>query len=86
MGIIGGALPYLEATSRLTAAQLSVIVAAGLLGSVFSTLFAGVLADSLGRRPLMILSGLAFIVSIPVIALSRGYEPLFFGRLLQGLP
>jgi predicted MFS family arabinose efflux permease len=34
----------------------------------------------------MILSGLAFIVSIPVIALSRGYEPLFFGRLLQGLP
>jgi MFS family permease len=86
VGIIGGALPYLEATSRLTAAQLSVIVAAVLLGSVFSTLFAGVLADSLGRRPLMILSGLAFIVSIPVIALSRGYEPLFFGRLLQGLP
>jgi MFS family permease len=33
----------------------------------------------------MILSGLAFIVSIPVIALSRGYEPLFFGRLLQGV-
>ena len=38
VGIIGGALPYLEATSRLTAAELSVIVAAVLLGSVFSTL------------------------------------------------
>ena len=35
VGIIGGALPYLEATSQLTAAQLSVIVAAVLLGSVF---------------------------------------------------
>jgi len=26
-----------------------------------------------------------FIVSIPVIALSHGLEPLFFGRLLQGV-
>jgi MFS family permease len=85
VGIIGGALPYLEATSHLTAGQLSVIVAAVLLGSVFSTLFAGALADWIGRKPLMILSGVTFVVSIPVIALSQGYEPLFFGRLLQGV-
>ena len=85
VGIIGGALPYLEATSGLTAGQLSVIVAAVLLGSVLSTLFAGVLADTLGRKRLMILSGLAFVVSIPIIALSHGYAPLFFGRLLQGV-
>jgi SP family myo-inositol transporter-like MFS transporter 13 len=85
IGIIGGALPYLEATSRLTPAELSVIVAAVLLGSVFSTLFSGALADWMGRKPLMILSGLTFVVSIPVIALSHGYAPLFFGRLLQGI-
>jgi predicted MFS family arabinose efflux permease len=85
VGIIGGAVPYLEATSKLTAAELSVIVAAVLLGSVFSTLFAGLLADWLGRKPLMILSGLTFVVSIPVIALSQGYGQLFFGRLLQGI-
>jgi SP family myo-inositol transporter-like MFS transporter 13 len=85
VGIIGGALPYLEATSHLTPAQLSVIVAAVLLGSVFSTLFAGLLADWMGRKPLMILSGAAFVASIPVIALSQGYGPLFMGRLLQGM-
>ena len=85
VGIIGGALPYLEATSRLTAAELSVIVAAVLLGSVFSTLFAGALADWMGRKPMMILSGVAFVLSIPVIALSHGYGPLFLGRLLQGM-
>ncbi len=85
VGIIGGALPYLEATSKLNPAQLSIIVAAVLLGSVFSTLFAGLLADWMGRKPLMILSGTAFILSIPVIALSQGYAPLFFGRLLQGM-
>lgn len=85
VGIIGGALPYLEATSRLNAGQLSIIVAAVLLGSVFSTLFAGLLADWMGRKPLMILSGLTFVISIPMIALASGYGPLFFGRLLQGI-
>ncbi|MBB5317380.1 MFS transporter [Tunturibacter empetritectus] len=85
VGIIGGALPYLEATSGLTAGQLSVIVAAVLLGSVISTLFAGLLADWMGRKPLMLLSGGIFVISIPVIAISSGYESLFFGRLLQGV-
>ena len=85
VGIIGGALPYLEATSRLSAGQLSIIVAAVLLGSVISTLVAGLLADWMGRKPLMTLSGITFVVSIPIIALSHGYGPLFFGRLLQGV-
>ncbi|HEY7305472.1 MAG TPA: MFS transporter [Bryobacteraceae bacterium] len=85
VGIIGGALPYLEATSGLNAGQLSIIVAAVLLGSVISTLFAGMLADWMGRKPLMALSGLTFVISIPIIAVSHGYGPLFFGRLLQGI-
>jgi MFS family permease len=85
VGIIAGALPYLEATSGLTAGQLSVIVAAVLLGSVISTLFAGLLADWMGRKLLMTLSGVLFVLSIPVIALSHGYQPLVLGRLLQGI-
>jgi SP family myo-inositol transporter-like MFS transporter 13 len=85
VGIIGGALPYLEATSKLTGSQLSIIVAAVLLGSVFSTLFAGMLADWMGRKPLLVISGAVFVLSIPVIALSQSYGALFFGRLLQGL-
>jgi SP family myo-inositol transporter-like MFS transporter 13 len=85
VGIIAGALPYLEATSGLNAGQLSIVVAAVLLGSVISTLFAGLLADWMGRRLLMTLSGVLFVISIPVIALSHGYEPLIVGRLLQGI-
>jgi MFS family permease len=85
VGIIAGALPYLEATSGLNRGQLSIVVAAVLLGSVISTLFAGALADWMGRKPLMIASGVMFVASIPVIALSRGYESLVLGRLLQGI-
>jgi MFS family permease len=85
VGIIAGALPYLEATSGLNAGQLSIVVAAVLLGSVISTLFAGTLADWMGRKLLMTLSGVLFVISIPVIALAHGYEPLVLGRLLQGI-
>ena len=85
VGIIAGALPYLEATSGLNAGQLSIVVAAVLLGSVISTLFAGLLADWMGRKSLMALSGIMFVISIPMIALSQGYGPLVFGRLLQGI-
>src|SRR5271167_271664 len=76
VGIISGALPYLEATFKdaatgqtLAAGQLSLIVAAVLLGSVFSTLFAGIFADWLGRKTMMIVSGLLFVASIPIISL-----------------
>ena len=85
VGIIAGALPYLEATSGLSAGHLSFIVAAVLLGSVISTLFAGLLADWMGRKSLMILSGVLFVASIPMIALAHGYGPLVGGRLLQGV-
>jgi SP family myo-inositol transporter-like MFS transporter 13 len=85
VGIIAGALPYLQATSGLTGNQLSSVVAAVLLGSVISTLFAGLLADWMGRKSLMALSGIMFVISIPMIALAQGYGPLVFGRLLQGV-
>ena len=63
VGIIAGALPYMEATSGLNAGQLSIIVAAVLLGSVISTLFAGLLSDLMGRKPMMIISGAVFVAS-----------------------
>ena len=89
VGIIAGALPYLEATAasawHLSAQQMSFIVAAVLLGSVLSSLFAGALADALGRRWAMVAAGACFVASIPVIAMAEGYGPLLTGRLLQGV-
>ncbi len=85
VGIIQGALPYLTATSGFSPARLSFVVAAVLLGSVISVLFAGLLSDWLGRRRLMIVTALMFCVSVPMIALSHGFSALVGGRLLQGM-
>jgi len=85
IGIVAGAVPYLKDTFNGTPAELSVIVAAMMLGGVFSTLFAGLLADWLGRKPLMNLCGITFVIAVPMIALSHGYALLFFGRLLEGI-
>lgn len=91
VGIISGVLPYLEDTftlpdgGHLTAQQISFVVAAVYLGTVISTLFAGMLADLLGRRTMMTLSGVLFVVSVPMIAMAHTYWLLVLGRLLQGI-
>lgn len=85
VGIIAGALPYLEATSGYTPGQLSTVVAAVLLGSVISSLFAGMLADLAGRKRVMILGAVLFVLSIPVITISGSIQMLIVGRLLQGI-
>jgi MFS family permease len=85
LGIIAAALPYLDAVIRLTVAQSSMIVAAVLGGSVVSSLVGGLLADWLGRRKMIIASGLLFVASVGLILISRGFLLLLLGRLLQGL-
>jgi MFS family permease len=89
VGIIAGALPYLEASAaqlwKLSSQQLGLVVAAVLLGSVLSSLAAGAIAEVIGRKWLMFVAGLLFSASIPIIALADGYLALLLGRLLQGV-
>ena len=84
VGVIAGALPYLQATTNYSPAQLSTVVAAVLLGSVLSSLFAGMLSDLFGRKKIMILAGICFVLSVPVICVPEGFVFLVAGRILQG--
>lgn len=85
VGVIAAALPYIEHTTSYTPQQLSIVVAAVLLGSVLSSLFAGMLAEWLGRKKVIIIAALLFTLSIPVICFSNNvFEMLMGGRILQG--
>ncbi|MDQ2832586.1 MAG: sugar porter family MFS transporter [Acidobacteriota bacterium] len=85
IGVIAAALLYLSKTVNLTVAQTSAIVAAVLGGSMVSSLIAGLLADWVGRKKIMIVSGVMFLASVVLIVLSQGFATLLFGRLLQGM-
>ena len=85
VGIISAALLYLGKTVNLTLGQTSIIVAAVLGGSMFSSLVAGFLADWIGRKSVMIISGFLFVGSVGVIVLSHSFAILFAGRLMQGM-
>ncbi len=84
VGVIAAALLYLNLTINLTEYQTSFIVAAVLGGSMFASLVAGVLSDWFGRKKMMIVSGLLFVLSVGIIYISQGFVPLLAGRLLQG--
>jgi MFS family permease len=85
VGIASAALLYLSKTVDLTVSQTSIIVAAVFGGSTISSLIAGFFADWVGRKKMVVLSGLLFVVSVAIIVLSHGFVPLLIGRLLQGL-
>lgn len=85
IGIIDPALPYLHRSTSLSEGQLSMVVAAVMGGSILGSVIAGMLADWLGRRPMMVVSALLFVGSVAVIYLSQSFVPLMLGRLLQGL-
>ncbi len=85
VGIIAAALLYLGKTVDLSLSQTSLIVAAVLGGSMIASPVAGFLAEWFGRKRMMIVSGLMFVVSVGIIVLSQGFASLLVGRLLQGM-
>ena len=85
VGIISAALLYLDKTLSLSLQQTSLIVAAVFGGGIFSSLIVGPLADWVGRKTMMIVSGFLFVLSVVLIVSSNGFVLLFTGRLLQGI-
>jgi sugar porter (SP) family MFS transporter len=85
IGVIDPALAYLNQSIQLSEGQLSTVVAAVLAGSILGSVVAGVLADWLGRKRMMIVSGLMFVASVAIIYVSQSFEALMVGRLLQGM-
>lgn len=85
VGVIAAAVPYIEETNPYTPSQMSLVVAAVLFGSVLSSLFAGMMAEWLGRKKVIIISAFLFTLSIPIICFSDGaFGVLMGGRILQG--
>jgi len=84
-GIIAGALLYVDKTIPMTEVQQGLMVSIYFIGGVLAALFAGAMADWIGRKKTTIAAGLIFITSILLIYTSSGFGSLLVGRPLMGL-
>lgn len=84
-GIIAGALLYVDKTIPMSEVQQGIMVSIYVGGGVLASLFAGALADWVGRKWMMVAGGAIFVSSILLIYFSSGFASLLVGRVLMGL-
>lgn len=85
LGIISGALLFMNRNLALTPTEASFIVAAVLGGGAVATLFSGPSTDRFGRRFSLNLSAVVFIAGIIIVVFSNRFVTVLVGRLVQGV-
>ncbi|PTF97833.1 sugar porter family MFS transporter [Staphylococcus chromogenes] len=85
MGVISGALLYLKNDIPLTPSMQGLVVASMLFGAIFGSGFSGPLSEKLGRRRLVFIISIIFIVGTLVLAFAPTVEIVVLGRFIIGL-
>ncbi|TFF21756.1 sugar porter family MFS transporter [Jiella endophytica] len=84
-GVISGALPFIKDQYSLSPGDQGLVVSIALAGAALGAAFAGGIADSLGRRKVIITSAALFVVGALICAFATSYWHLLGGRLVLGL-
>lgn len=85
IGVIAGALTFMQSDIRLTTAQLSLTVAAVLGGGSIATLLSGSLADWCGRKKMILVAAFVFSLGIIILISAHSFYTVLMGRLVQGI-
>ncbi|MCD2422380.1 sugar porter family MFS transporter [Niabella pedocola] len=83
--VISGTLTDLERVFHLDETTLGWVVSAALVGCVIGALFVGNLADRFGRKPLLLLSALLFLICAIGSGRSQSAQMLVFFRIIGGV-
>ena len=84
IGVIGPALEFLKQSIVLNTVQTEWVVGGVFVGGLFGTLVAGPLADNFGRKLVVALSALVFMIGVLSILVAHGFILLMVGRILLG--
>ena len=85
IGVISGALLFIQKVIPMTQGELGLIVGGMLGGSLVGTLSTGYLADQFGRRTMTITACVIFIVGVFGVLLANSFIFLFLSRLVLGV-
>ncbi|KAI8142196.1 hypothetical protein BJV82DRAFT_669859 [Fennellomyces sp. T-0311] len=84
-GVISGALQPLSQDFTLDTGQKEIVVGGTTVGAIGGGLLAGLAADRAGRKPLVLLASIVFIIGSVVLSAAQSYGSLVTGRLIVGL-
>jgi len=84
-GIIAGALLCIRAEFGISELMEGIIAGAALIGAIIGVLLGGPLADRIGRRMLIMICAMLFILSSVACALAPSISLLVVGRMLVGM-
>ena len=84
-GIISGASPLIESDFGLSVAQTGFITSSVLIGSCAGALSIGALSDRFGRKKLLILAAILFLLGSGMCAGSTGFLMMVVARIILGL-
>ena len=84
-GVVSGAIPFLQKDFGITDSCVELITTAGLVGAILGALFGGKATDRLGRRKILLASGLIFAVGALWSGLASSPASLIAARLFLGL-
>lgn len=85
LGIIAGALLFIQKSIPMTDMQSSFLVSAVLGGGAIATLISGPLADVFGRRAMIIAAAVIFLSGTFLLSFAYHYTEILIGRLTQGI-
>src|SRR5437899_12387897 len=71
LGVISGALLFIQNSIPMNDTQIGLIVGAVLAGGLVGTLLAGPIGDRMGRRFLISISSLIFMSGVSIILLTK---------------
>ena len=85
MAVISGVLPFVEKQFSLTPLQEGWFVSSALVGCIIGVSFSGDLSDRLGRKKLLFISALLFLISAVGCSLVSELNLLITSRLIGGV-
>jgi len=84
-GVISGALIFIKSQFRLSVFQQELVVSVVLIGAAVGALGGGRLADTFGRRLMLIVTAVIFMAGAIVCAAAGSVGTLIAGRIIVGL-
>jgi SP family arabinose:H+ symporter-like MFS transporter len=85
MAVISGVLPFVKSQFALSAASEGWFVSSALVGCIIGVSFSGDLSDRLGRKKILMLAAILFLLSAIGSALSSDFTLLILSRMLGGM-